>query len=112
VTVDPLNQLLEDEWTSDWILPEDREDAVGDVKADGSTDPYRDWSPATSFVIAGPLPDGPVRPGEERRPRFRYVEQARRWATKKYGPLLEGGRNLEPPGSMRWAFRVRRPEAK
>lgn len=112
MTVDPLLHLLEDHWTSDFIAPEDREDLPGDVKADGTVDPYPDWTPETSFVIAGPLPGGPVRPGEDRRPKFRYTDQARRWAAKKYGPLLEGGRNLEPPGSSRWAFRVRRPAPK
>lgn len=79
---------------------------------------YPNWDSATTFVISGVFsnPRGQEggfkpRPGEEGR-MMTNVASARAWAEAKYGRLHHNGRNLERPGSGRWAFRVDRPTAK
>lgn len=64
---------------------------------------YRDWDPATSFVISGPL--GPRGVGAGRR--FTSPE-ADRWVRATYVVIRKINGHLTPG---RWAYRVLRPSA-
>lgn len=63
---------------------------------------YRDWSPATSFVISGPTPGWPGRG------RVFTREQAHKWVHRTYRVLFPIPAKFTPG---RWAFRVLRPTA-